>query len=376
MNFNYNSSRNFVNYQFKGQKVEKKVKEEEKKQEEVKKEESVRQQTIAPKEAKFTAKSEELITNYIIGAMQIDKGRGANGVTNVKAIADDPTPQETVEALIEQWNNLPDDATNGDKIELLTQIINTYENDLQNQDSARIWRVRRETVVMNERKLNRLSYLQRLKDGEPFDEATWHNIKDQPAFFDGDRDALNNFHSNYSTLSDDEKLAMDTYFAVSYAMSVCGMMVGWYGSNLPQYVNSTHSYSGGTFSQINRFVDNPLNEDENWQGTYAQYRTKFTKFQQIMEDPDHPAHKLEEKPIGGEPITAVQRLVNDLKSTIDILRGEGFPYCDELLISIQGYLVYADHDDINVLPNPEGGDGGAKPELSAKVKKASVKDAR
>lgn len=376
MNFNYNSGRNFVNYQFKGQKVEKKVKEEEKKQEEVKKEESVRQQTIAPKEAKVTAKSEELITNYIKGAMQMNKPDRA-AATQQTGSVQGGTKDGDVQELINRWNAEHENMTREEKFDLLSQIIDFYvESGDSTQES--IWRVRRYTVMFDHTEEN-LAIWNRMQNGGEYETPFYYTCSEYQGFYE-DMEAWNSY--NHGTLEGDERAVFLECCKSGYSTLALYYIIRTRNSNLtPEQIDSQKEqakYSADWLMWIlNEMVDGGFIEGSDWQDTYAQYQTKFDNFRDIMNNPDHPAHEIETHNIyTNEGASAVQLLVNDLTSMIDELREQNFPYCDELLIAIQGYLVYADHDDINVLPNPEGGDGGAKPELSAKVKKASVKDAR
>ncbi len=243
---------------------------------------------------------------------------------------------EDVQQLIAQWESLPDDATFEEKINLLGQIIDIYENQLDDIDSARIWRVRRFVVCDKNKGLQCLEYMQRLQAGEPYDPQNWPEVCSNTS----DYDALQYLVVNYDSLDADQKLAcVEAYIVIHTNDTLTNIVWGVYGGSTGK-LGIAHDDAALSFGCIVMAANNPLNAGADWQGKFAEYQTAFAEFQSMIDSPDH-----------GSTIE-VQGKISELTTLIEDLRGQGFPYCDELMIATQGYLVYAGHDVIDLSLQP------------------------
>lgn len=360
MNFNYD--RRFANPQFTNKMTEKKAEEDKSKQELLKKEENIKPDVVVPEREKVTASADKAVENYIKAYMFPKTETSPKGVDNEKPVEVTQTGvvqggvrDGDVQELINEWNENHDNWDNEMKFNKLTAIIDAFD---EGDSGVQIWRVRRYTVACNMANEENLIHL---RDGDNHytnisDIYKNHNLSGSGT--GSERSIDFNTGTNFVSSGDEEEITKFEFNVACHTANITCLIAQYASNGTP--INPTMS-SFSLRSAIIQIANNPLNADKPWQDTFNdEFKPKLNKFAAMMTNPDHPVHSLAHKPINvEEPISAVQMVVNELTGLIDELREQGFPYCDELLICIQGYLVYAGYEDIDVLPYPEG--GGVQP---------------
>ena len=276
----------------------------------------------------------------------MDPGTPVNGVV----APEDPDPMEELAALQAQWESLADGNDYEAQFNVLTQIINIYTAQ-GDEDSARIWRVRRLTVNYNYMNEQYLQHLFNGAQGMPEIESLYLYAADGESILDYQAE---NYIISHGT-TDEERSVLYEYVISSQTLQTLDEVTRKKNNSPDYHQNLLLNHAKEVFNNID-MATTFFDENEPWQSTFGQYKSKFERFREVMTNPNDIGNSLQVKPLdGGVAVSAVQIMVGELTGLIDQLREQGFPYCDELLISIQGYLIYAEHDDIDVLPYPEEG---------------------
>ncbi len=330
MNFNI-TGKSFVNFDLKKKVEDKKEQESQKGNNEIKAEENKTPRVEGPKPKKITADAEDVMANYAKGLMLPNRdGENVNSLKSPRELHECPT----LDKLINQWRGNNEQMNNQEKFDLLTQIIDAFGDD---EEGARIWRVRRFTAHF---KISQQQLLDFWRENSG-NEYSIHDLPQRPEYegYQDDAEAVNYLNAHGGTpeerLVNDERLIEGFAYRAIY-LSLASMAND---CNNPQLSGDASSYAGFCMLHINLYVNSQLNANEPWHDFYVnEYKPLFDKFKNNISE------------MSSEQ---VQNLVGDFQRMIEKLREQGFPYCDELLIAIQGYLVYAGADDMNVLPNPD-----------------------
>lgn len=327
---------NMFNYSFKGNGVNKKN--EEKEKESVKPEEKgAKPQREVPSSEPLTANAMEVMANQLKGELRLNKAQQAEEPQG-------PRSGENVQSLIDDWNANNKTMTKEEKMALLTQIIDMLEaqNDGYN---AKMWRVRRYTTACNHTSENLQIWNNMLNGGE-YSAPQWP----LPGNYEGmneDIEVWYDFNSRWNSgqCTDEEKIFFREYWITQ---TPCRILYYAIQCKNPSFTPEQLEQNKHTLlnelmcgiSWINGMVwNNPQYTNEPWQQVYNnEFQPIFAKFKTAASN--------------NETHADIAALAGDLQSVVAELRQQGFPYCDELLISIQGYIAYAGYfADPNVLPN-------------------------
>lgn len=263
------------------------------------------------------------------------------------------------------WQGPYEQMSNNGKIEFLTRMIDAYEIGLDDPEGASIWRTRRYNLCHQQHIQDQLTYLQDLENGAPYNP----NAVPNPNVFDGDSQAASDLRALYDELSDVEKLVVDEERMAANTSSLLGILISLKNPDCTNADELKTLVNNRIYMIMNyymdRALDNPENADKGQTVYQEQFIPKFDELKDIVNNPEQNGiyylHAINSETgnlvVMNENIT---NLLNELTDIIDTLRDSGFPYCDELLVCIQGYLACAGFDSLNVLtPN---GDGNTKPE--------------
>ena len=275
-----------------------------------------------------------------------EQNRALQGLGNVSKSGIQAGPRSggaDVQALIERWYSLPDDTTNEVKSELLTQIIDIFENN-NDINNARIWRVRRYTVSQNICNQERLDFLQRIKNGEHVN----FNAIPMPNYDSGDLQAYCelqdkiNAGSMYGT--EEDFIFRESLVAV-HTKQTLERLIHLKNPNSPYPADPRNAYIEATslYGCVTYIANVPKNADQPWHNKFVnEFKPMFDEFHNIM------SNALDSKSAVGLP--EIHGMVSNLQELIEELRSQGCTYCDELLVSIHGHLVYRGIATIDVLP--------------------------
>lgn len=317
--------------------------EEKVKGEEVKPEESVKEPVVKPTTEKITAKADEILTNYIKGQIHTPGDRGGVRPKRPPVPGTPVDPNAGVvsielEELINQWNTTNETLDNQAKFDLLTQIIDAFG---ENDERIMTYRVIRYGVGVELRNQDLLDYLHRLKNGEPYYHL--NNPVNQGTYLmnPDDYNAFCNFADNYNNLSPEQLLAYQQTAVSWQNRMTLSYLIEFEHNPENNAVNGLRDYSEGTVRGINNIANNPENAGEAWAEVFVNdYNSLFYNFWNNINNLSQ---------------SEIESMVNDMQRLIAKLRDGGCPYCDQLLVAIQGILIGAGHDEIDVLPYPENG---------------------
>ena len=250
----------------------------------------------------------------------------------------------TVDELIADWNANNKTMSKDEKMALLTQIIDMY--DAQNDGyHAKMWRIRRLTVARDHTAENLAIYNNMINGGEY---STPNSFSaDYYADMNEDMAVFNDFNNRWNSgqCTDEEGIFFREYFVSLLSTRTLYYTIQCKNPNsTPAQVESyKNSAKSDAYSLMNSWLpgllwNDPQYANADWQVAYNNdFTPMFTKFQTVVND--------------NATQSDIAAMASDLQNVVAELREQGFPYCDQLLIAIQGYIASAGYfGDPNVLP--------------------------
>lgn len=331
-----------------------------KKGEELKKDKEEKPVAGEPKSAVVDPKGEEkmetvaaAMENYAKGMMLQGPKSGSINFHKVKHLGgnanpsvvtptggDEPENITNIDDLIADWNANNKTMTREEKMALLTQIIDYYEAHADG-DNVMIWRVRRYSTACDRTAENLAIYNNMLNGGE-------YSI---PNSFgcDGyngeseDREAMKKLNSlwNSGQCTDEQKIVYEEWSVAGVSTYTLLGIIECKNPNVdPGQIKFNRKqekiWANTMLMWINDIVNNPINAHEPWRDMYNNYNQMFNNFRNSIDGLSH---------------EEIQAMAVELQNAVEELSGQGFPYCDQLLISIQAYIAYAGYfGEPNVLP--------------------------
>ena len=293
------------------------------------------QAIVKPQAKAVVAKSEELLSNYIMAEINknvtapVQQNDASDEASPLSAPAVAEGENDGVEVLIAEWNQNSETWTNNVKVEKLTNIIDVLERNGQNAD---IWRLRRFTVIHN------------MNTDDLFMYKCGH-LGERPGrpYVDGD-----NFYEEYNTDYTIYSLYSRMYFTTgieddemrsAFLEAKLSREVRWLEATLidsKEDPNNQNNILGAkvnaqlTFVAFTQYADNI--ENAGWQEGFNKFRTAFMDFQNHIS-------QFKNGEVGEGLIESdVTNMRNLLQEMAD--NGLSYFYCRTLLFCIEGYVTY------------------------------------